>query len=39
MKEIIIERELSSEEIKDIRKLIVDAASNIDSSSGKRLKL
>ena len=40
MKKIIVERrELSSEEIKNIRKLIVDAASNIDSSSGKRLKL
>lgn len=39
MEEVNFEINLSSEEIKDIRKLIVDAASNIDSSSGKRLKL
>lgn len=39
MEEIIAEGKLSSEEIKEIRKLIVDAASNIDSSSGKRFKL
>ena len=39
MEEIIAEGKLSSEEIKEIRKLIVDAASNIDISSGKRLKL
>ena len=32
-------KELSFEEVNDIRKLIVDTASNIDSSSGKRLKL
>lgn len=39
MEEINFEGNLSSEEIKEIRKLIVDTASNIDSSSGKRLKL
>lgn len=39
MEEIIAEGKLSSEEIKEIRKLIVDVASNIDISSGKRLKL
>ena len=39
MEEVNFEGNLSSEEIKEIRKLIVDTASNIDSSSGKRLKL
>ena len=32
-------KELSFEEVNDIRKLIVDAVTNIDSASGKRLKL
>ena len=39
MKEIIVKRELPSEEIKNIRNLIVYTAMDIDSASGKRLKL
>ena len=39
MKEIIVKRELPSEEVKNIRNLIVNTAMDIDRASGKRLKL
>lgn len=38
MEEVNFEINLSSEEIKDIRKLIVDAVRSIDDASGKRFK-